>query len=37
VDLGRWFSGAYRVPANEAPGDAPAREPGEDDEYANDA
>jgi endogenous inhibitor of DNA gyrase (YacG/DUF329 family) len=37
VDLGRWFSGAYRVPTDEAPGDAPARESGEDDEYSNDA
>jgi endogenous inhibitor of DNA gyrase (YacG/DUF329 family) len=37
VDLGRWFSGAYRVPTSEAPGDARSRESGEDDEYSNDA
>jgi len=33
VDLGRWFGGAYRVPTDEAPGDAQGQDLGEDDEF----
>ena len=31
LDLGRWLDGAYRLPTNEAPGDAEAGD--EDDEF----
>ncbi|HEY5598238.1 MAG TPA: DNA gyrase inhibitor YacG [Kiloniellales bacterium] len=35
ADLGRWLSGAYRVPTDEAPGEATIPESREDDDNPN--
>lgn len=35
VDLGRWLTGAYRVPTDERPGSAPDGEPPDDNDPSN--
>lgn len=35
ADLGRWLTGAYRVPTDERPGDGPGAEPDGDGSYSD--